>query len=124
MSDADVTVIGSGMGGATVAAALAATGQKIVIPERGAHLVRSAKGRSDTEIFAEGYFRPCEEWPDGEGRPINPGNSCYAGANSKCHQAVQVRCHRPGLPQIGLRGARWTFTPCRKTCPTPKAASP
>jgi choline dehydrogenase-like flavoprotein len=36
--DADVIIVGSGMGGATVAAALAPSGRRIVIVERGQHL--------------------------------------------------------------------------------------
>lgn len=35
MTDADVIIIGSGMGGATMAAALAPSGRRILILERG-----------------------------------------------------------------------------------------
>jgi len=105
MSDADVIVIGSGMGGATVAAALAATGQKILILERGAHLVPSAKDRSDTAIFAEGYFRPDEEWLDGEGKTFNPGNYYFVGGNSKFYGAVLVRYRREDFsPLVHMGG--------------------
>jgi len=41
MKDADIIIIGSGMGGATMAAALAHTGQKIVILERGEQIAAS-----------------------------------------------------------------------------------
>ncbi|MCE2750030.1 MAG: GMC family oxidoreductase [Rhodobacter sp.] len=105
MSDADVIVIGSGMGGATVAAALAANGQKILILERGAHLTPSAHDRNDTAIFADGYFRPDEEWLDGEGRAFNPGHYYFVGGNSKFYGAVLVRYRREDFsPLVHMGG--------------------
>ena len=67
MTTPAVIIIGSGIGGATLAAALAPTGMQILILERGDRLLPSAQDRSDKAIFAEGYFRPEEEWLDGEG---------------------------------------------------------
>jgi choline dehydrogenase-like flavoprotein len=89
--EADVIIIGSGMGGATLAAALAGTGRRILILERGARLEPSVEARDPAAIFARGHFRPDEMWLDGEGRPFNPGNYYYAGGNSKFYGAVLMR---------------------------------
>lgn len=87
----DVVIIGSGMGGATVAAALAPTGRSILILERGQHLRPSAKDRDPVAIFRDGYFRPDEEWIDGQSQPFSPGNYYNVGGNSKFYGAVLIR---------------------------------
>ena len=91
MTAPDILIIGSGMGGATLAAALAPTGRRILILERGQHLRPSAADRDDRAIFQRGHFRPAETWLDGQGRPFNPGNYYNVGGNSKFYGAVLLR---------------------------------
>ncbi len=91
MTAPDIIIIGSGMGGATLAAALAPTGRRILILERGQRLEASPQARDPDAIFARGHFRPDEEWLDGDGKPFNPGNYYYAGGNSKFYGAVLMR---------------------------------
>jgi choline dehydrogenase-like flavoprotein len=104
MTTPDVIIIGSGIGGATLAAALAPTGMQILILERGAHLTASAQDRSDKAIFAEGYFRPTEEWLDGMGKRFNPGNYYYVGGNSKFYGAVLIRYRREDFAPLAHMG--------------------
>ena len=87
----DVIIIGSGMGGATLAAALAPSGRRIVILERGGRMEDTPKSRDALAIFRDGHFRPDEHWLDGEGKPFNPGNYYVAGGNSKLYGAVLIR---------------------------------
>ena len=75
----DVIIVGSGMGGATLAAVLAPTGRNIVILERGEHLRPSAQDRDAQAIFADGVFRTDEHWLDGDGTAFNPGNYYNVG---------------------------------------------
>lgn len=89
--DADIIIIGSGMGGATLAAALAPTGKRILIIERGERLPDSPEARDATAIFRRGHFRPDEVWHDAEGRPFNPGNYAFVGGNTKFYGAVLLR---------------------------------
>ena len=89
--DADVIIIGSGMGGATLAAALAPTGQRILILERGEHLPDSPEARDPAAIFQRGHFKPKEIWHDAEGQPFNPGNYAFVGGNTKFYGAVLMR---------------------------------
>ena len=89
--DADVIIVGSGMGGATLAAALAPSGRRILILERGEHLRASPLDRDAVAIFGDGVFRPKETWLDGEDRPFNPGNYYNVGGNSKFYGAALIR---------------------------------
>src|SRR5580698_3583708 len=75
----DILIVGSGMGGATLAAGLAPTGARILILERGVRLRDSADARDARAIFQRGVFRPDETWLDGAGQPFNPGNYYYLG---------------------------------------------
>lgn len=91
MTDTDVIIIGSGMGGATLAAALAPTGKRILILEKGEALRPSPADRDAGAIFGRSHFRPKEMWYDGKGRPFNPGNYYNVGGNSKFYGAVLLR---------------------------------
>ncbi len=91
MTQADVIIIGSGIGGATLAAALAPSGRRILILERGAHLRPSSVDRDPKAIFGDGHFRPDETWLDGDGQPFNPGNYYCVGGNSKFYGAALIR---------------------------------
>lgn len=87
----DIIIIGSGMGGATLAAALAPSGRRIVILERGERLQDSPEARDDAAIFGRGHFRPDEMWLDAQGKPFSPGNYYHPGGNSKFYGAVLMR---------------------------------
>jgi len=87
----DIVIIGSGIGGGTMAAALAASGRRILILERGERLVDCPEARDDAAIFGRGHFRPKEEWVTPEGEAFNPGNYYYVGGNSKLYGAVLIR---------------------------------
>lgn len=87
----DVAVVGSGMGGGTFAAGLAASGAKILILERGERLADTNAVRDARAIFQQGVFRPQESWLDGAGQAFNPGNYYYVGGNTKLYGAVLIR---------------------------------
>jgi choline dehydrogenase-like flavoprotein len=89
--EADVIIIGSGMGGATLAAALAPSGRRIVILERGERLADTPEARDPVAIFGRGHFKPDEVWHDADGRPFNPGNYAFVGGNTKFYGAVLLR---------------------------------
>ncbi|WP_422047853.1 GMC oxidoreductase [Shimia sp.] len=89
--DADVVIIGSGIGGASMAAALAPSGKRIVVLERGERLRPCPQDRDAKAIFGQGYFRPDETWLDGAGRAFSPGNYYNVGGNSKFYGAVMLR---------------------------------
>jgi choline dehydrogenase-like flavoprotein len=104
MTAPDVIIIGSGMGGATLAAALAPSRANILILERGERLDSSPEARDADAIFARGHFRPDEEWLDATGAPFNPGNYYYAGGNSKFYGAVLIRYRAEDFAPLRHRG--------------------
>ncbi len=89
--ETDVLIVGSGMGGATLAAGLAPSGLRITVLERGERLADCPEARDPAAIFGRGHFKPKETWNDAEGRPFNPGNYAYVGGNSKFYGAVLLR---------------------------------
>ncbi|MCY1667020.1 FAD-dependent oxidoreductase [Rhizobium sp. SL86] len=104
MSDADVIIIGSGMGGATLATQLAPTGRRILIVEKGERLQPSSADRDAEAIFGRAHFRPKEEWLDGDDRPFNPGNYYNVGGNSKFYGAVLLRYRREDFSPLRHMG--------------------
>ncbi|OLP57869.1 GMC family oxidoreductase [Xaviernesmea oryzae] len=88
---ADIVIIGSGIGGATIAAGLAATGAEILILEAGDHIADLPVNRDQRAIFQNGHFRPKETWYEADGAGFNPGNYYYVGGNSKFYGAVLTR---------------------------------
>jgi choline dehydrogenase-like flavoprotein len=87
----DVIIIGSGMGGASLAAALAPSGRRIVILERGERLADSPEARDPAAIFQRGFFKPKETWRDASGQDFEPGNYAFVGGNTKFYGAVLLR---------------------------------
>ncbi|GAB5447761.1 GMC oxidoreductase [Gymnodinialimonas sp.] len=112
MDDADIIIVGSGMGGATLAAGLAGSGLRVLILERGQLLHDSAEARDPVAIFRDGHFRPSETWLTPDGDRFNPGNYAYVGGNSKFYGAVMLRYREADFDAIQHLGGRtpgWPF---------------
>jgi choline dehydrogenase-like flavoprotein len=88
---ADVVVIGSGMGGANVALALAETGRSVLVVERGDFLPAESENWSPTAVFAQRRYKNAEEWLAADGRPFDPGVYYYVGGNTKLFGASLPR---------------------------------
>jgi choline dehydrogenase-like flavoprotein len=78
------------MGGATLAAALAPSGRRIVILERGEKLEDCPEARDGRAVFT-GHFRTDETWLDADGGSFAPNNYYHPGGNSKFYGAVLMR---------------------------------
>ena len=103
---ADIVIIGSGVGGASLALSLADSGRRIVILERGEHLEDSPEARDDKAIFEKGFYRSSEEWLGTDGQSFLPGNYYYVGGNSKFFGAVMYRYRREDFaPRPHMDGA-------------------
>ncbi|WP_305988683.1 GMC oxidoreductase [Roseibium sp. MMSF_3544] len=87
----DIVIVGSGMGGATLAAGLAPTGAKITILERGRQIPDDAPARDPWRIYTNSAFRSQETWLDEKGNAFEPGNYYNVGGNSKLYGAVLIR---------------------------------
>ncbi|TCM47438.1 choline dehydrogenase-like flavoprotein [Rhizobium sp. PP-F2F-G48] len=102
----DIVIIGSGIGGATLAAGLAASGSEILILEAGEHIADTPVNRDQRAIFQRGHFRPKETWYEWQGqgqrehRGFNPGNYYNVGGNSKFYGAVLSRYRREDFDEM------------------------
>lgn len=91
----DILIIGSGMGGATVAHALAGSGAQVTILERGDRIPAEAQNWSVGAVFVDGRYRTTERWEDAAGRLYSPGITYAVGGNTKVYGASLPR-FRPG----------------------------
>ncbi|KQP30281.1 dehydrogenase [Methylobacterium sp. Leaf102] len=87
----DVIVIGSGPGGGSLTAALAPTGKRILLLERGDYLPRSQANWSAKTVFVDGAYQAKETWYGGDGRAFSPALHYYVGGNSKVYGAALLR---------------------------------
>lgn len=96
-----------------MAAALAPSGLKITILERGAPIAPSPDTRDAAAIFGRGAFRNDETWDDPAGQPFDPGNYYFVGGNSKLYGAVLFRYRREdfgALAHLGGTSPAWPIT--------------
>ncbi len=109
----DIVIIGSGMGGATLAAGLAGSGAQVTILEKGEKLQDTPETRDARAIFQRGHFRPKEMWLDRDGKPFNPGNYHVVGGNTKFYGAVLFRYRREDFAELEFPGGgispAWPF---------------
>jgi len=111
-TEPDIVIIGSGVGGATIAAGLAGSGARIAILERGERLPDTPEARSYRSIFVDGHFRPKEMWREADGTEFNPGNFYFVGGNSKLFGAVLLRYRAEDFTEMQHLGGvspAWPF---------------
>lgn len=90
----DVIIIGSGAGGGTVAQALAATGAKLLIVERGDFVPQEAENWNPRAVWRDLRYRATERWVDNDGREFTPYTHYGVGGNTKFWGAVLYRLRR------------------------------
>jgi choline dehydrogenase-like flavoprotein len=87
----DVIVIGSGAGGGTLTHALAPTGKRILLLERGRWYPRERDNWDSQVVWGERRYRNAGLWQDQDGRQFNPKQHYYVGGNTKVYGAVLFR---------------------------------
>jgi choline dehydrogenase-like flavoprotein len=90
-SSYDVVVVGSGMGGGTLACALMGAGASVLVLERGRVIAREPENWDAEAIFANGRYRTDERWQDGDGVWFTPGIVYCVGGNTKVYGASLPR---------------------------------
>jgi choline dehydrogenase-like flavoprotein len=89
--DADVVIVGSGVGGGSVALSLAGTGARILILERGERLPREPQNWDAEAVFVDQRYRTSDLWYDGEGNAFRPGQFYYVGGHTKFYGTAMFR---------------------------------
>jgi choline dehydrogenase-like flavoprotein len=96
----DVIVIGSGAGGGTLTHALAPTGARVLLLERGDWLPREPENWSPAAVWAEGRYHNSGSWTDQDGNSFEPKQNYYVGGNTKVYGAVLFRFRERDFDQI------------------------
>lgn len=90
--ETDVLIVGSGMGGGTLAWALRDSDHDVIVAERGDFLPREPENSQPRAVFMEGRYRNAPAWIDGEtGRSFHPGTYYWVGGSSKMYGACLPR---------------------------------
>ena len=99
----DIAIIGTGAGGGTLAHALAGTGKRILLLERGDYVRREQANWSTRAVNVEGRYQTKEVWRDREGRPLHPHTNYAVGGNTKFYGAALFRLRRQDFGEIKHR---------------------
>jgi NAD(P)-binding Rossmann-like domain len=106
----DVIIIGSGAGGGTLAYALAPSGKRILLLERGGYMAREKDNWNPRAINVEGKYQTKEVWRGADGMPLHPhglANSSgvvgrhYTGHVNSVLMAIS-KCPNPPMFQKSL----------------------
>ena len=88
----DIAIIGSGMGGGTMAYALKDSGAKVLIIERGHHLPAEPQNSDLDEVYLKGRYKNADSWYNGRtGASFKPGVYYWVGGNTKVYGACLPR---------------------------------
>lgn len=96
----DVIIIGSGAGGGTMAYALAGTGARILIVERGDFVPQEDENWSAKAVWKDLRYRTRERWIDEQGRDFQPYTHYNVGGNTKFWGGVLYRLRREDFQEM------------------------
>lgn len=102
----DVVVIGSGAGGATLAAELAAVGRSVLLLERGDRLPLLDQNVADIDLFRKQRYHPDQAWFGSDGDPFNPQMVYARGGNTKIWAAVLERMRAEEFEGVMMQDGR------------------
>jgi choline dehydrogenase-like flavoprotein len=100
----DVIIIGTGAGGATLAHALAPSGKRILLLERGDYVAREKENWSSQAVNLESRYHTKEVWRDKDGRTLHPHTNYFVGGNTKFYGAALFRLRREDFGELRHRG--------------------
>jgi choline dehydrogenase-like flavoprotein len=86
--DADVIIIGTGAGGGTLARALAPSGLKLLLIERGGFLPREKDNWRADAVFRQHRYHNVEPWVDRDGKAFRPVAGYHVGGNTRLYGAA------------------------------------
>ena len=87
----DVIIIGTGAGGGTLAHALAGSGKRVLLLERGDFLPREMGNWDAQQVFVDGRYISKDTWFDDGGQPFQPQVHYFVGGATKLYGAALYR---------------------------------
>ena len=96
----DIIIIGTGAGGGTMAHALAATGARILLIERGDFVPQEEENWSAEAVWKHLRYRTTDRWLDERGREFQPYTHYCVGGNTKFWGSVLYRLRREDFDAI------------------------
>jgi choline dehydrogenase-like flavoprotein len=96
----DVVVIGTGAGGGTMLHALAPTGKRILVLERGDFLPRERENWDPIEVNRNARYLADESWLDKDGNAFRPYIHYWVGGNTKVYGAALLRLREWDFQEI------------------------
>jgi choline dehydrogenase-like flavoprotein len=99
-SSPDVVIIGSGIGGGTLAHRLVQHGLTVTILERGYYLPQEPENWDVAAVFASQRYVPQESWLDKHGTKFRPGTYYYVGGSSKMYGAAMLRLRESDFKEL------------------------
>ena len=99
-SDYEVIIIGSGAGGGTLAHALAGSGKKILLLERGDFLPRETDNWDPKAVFVDGKYISKDTWFDRDGKAFQPQVHYFVGGATKLYGAALYRLRPQDFEEI------------------------
>ncbi len=110
---ADIVIVGSGMGGGTLAYALRNLGASVLVLERGDFLPREPQNWDPWAVFQTGRYKPHETWQAGDGTAYQPGVYYWVGGNTKMFGAALTRFREEDFGELQHQGGispAWPIT--------------
>jgi len=90
----DIVIIGTGAGGGTMVHALAGTGARLLVVERGDVIPREPENWSPEAVWKNLRYRTTERWRGADGREFVPYTHYCVGGNTKFWGSVLYRLRR------------------------------
>ena len=100
----DVIIIGTGAGGGTLAYALAPTGKRILLLDRGGYVPREKSNWDPGEVNVKGRYQTKEVWKDRKGNDLHPHTNYNVGGNTKFYGAALFRLRREDFGELRHSG--------------------
>lgn len=95
----DIIIIGTGAGGGTMAHALASTGKKILVLERGDFLPKETDNWNP-EAVGNGIYKTTEMWLDSFGQEFSPYQHYWVGGNTKVYGGALLRLREKDFEKV------------------------
>ena len=109
----DVIIIGTGAGGGTLAHALASSGKRILLLERGDYVPREKENWSSEAVNIKARYHTKDVWRDKDGKPLHPHTNYYVGGNTKFYGSALFRLRREDFGELRHHGGlspAWPIT--------------